>query len=114
MILFLLVAAGDNLLDDASARYMVNVPVKDLQAAKAALTSDLPAAAKVAMFKPVDVSLSRCIPCTATASGACTSRGTGPNAVGERIRGAAVACWHEFSVIELVCNYSKAASLTGK
>ena len=64
----LLVAAGDNLLNDASARYMVNVPLRDLRAAKAALTSDLAAAAKVAMFKPVDVSLCtmQMRPCCAT------------------------------------------------
>ena len=80
---FLLVTAGDNLLNDASARYMVNVPVRDFRAAKAALTSDLAAAAKVAMFKPVDVSL--CIPqmrsCIVTVTGTSTHGNTAPNAV---------------------------------
>ena len=96
----LLVAAGDNLLNDASARYMVNVPARDLQAAKAALTSDLAAAAKVAMFKPVDVSLCtlQMRPCIEAATGPCTVRGTAPNAVGRRLCGAANACWHGLSL----------------
>lgn len=78
----LLVVAGENLLNDASARYMVNVPVRDLRAAKAALTSDLAAAAKVAMFKPVDVSL--CMmqmrPRVVIATG--TARSTAPRCCG--------------------------------
>ena len=97
---FVLVAAGDNLLNDASARYMVNVPIRDLRAAKAALTSDLAAAAKVAMFKPVDVSpcMMQMRPCTVIVASTGTDGSTALNAVGGRLCGAVAACWHGLSM----------------